>query len=327
MWLVRFCHSPIALLLFLIAPCQAAGLEMAVTTWQSKGDTQWAHDATGLSNLLGNPTSRLSYKNVDSEIVEISLSLPFKSESLRFVIGSGIIGSGLLIDDDYVSAAGAAYYGTTASGAQRISRTNSDIRNSGLYYVNAEFYPEMFSFDIASMPLQLYAGLQYWKEDYSARGVRQIECTDSTGPPTFCNPVGFNDYNNLTVISNKMSWTTLYVGARTRLALSQSMSIDFMLNYSPFTYLSNEDTHHLRSDLRQDPSFSMTGFGQAIDLQLDWRYHFQDQVELSIGYRYWDRKVTNADWYSYSYTGTSAATLLDMHTTRKGLTLGLNMVF
>ena len=67
--------------------------------------------------------------------------------------------------------------------------------------------------------------------------------------------------------------------------------------------------------------------GQAVDLQLDWRYLMSDWVELSLGYRYWDRKVKGGDWYAYSYTGTSIAPLVEMRTTRKGLTLGLNMVF
>jgi len=246
---------------------------------------------------------------------------------LRLMIGGGAIGSGLLVDDDYVSATGAAYYGATVSGAHRISRTNSDIQDSGLYYVNAEYSSDGFRFDIAGAAIQLYAGMQYWHERYNAKGVRQIECTDSTGPPTFCNPVGYTGYTNEYVISNILSWTTFYVGISSRFELSQSMSLGLMLNYSPITYLSNEDVHHLRSDLHQDPSFSMTGFGQAVDLQLDWRYRIFEQAELSIGYRYWDRKVTNGDWYSYSKSGASRAPLLEMRTTRQGLTLGLQVFF
>ena len=175
--------------------------------------------------------------------------------------------------------------------------------------------------------MQLYGGIQYWHEKYSAQGVRQIECTDSTGPPTFCNPVGYDGYNNQTVITNNVTWITAYIGLRARLELSQAMSLGLRLNYSPSTYLSNEDIHHLRTDLRQDPSFSMTGFGQAIDLQLDWQYRFMEQAEFSIGYRYWDRKVTSGDWYAYSTSGTSSAPLLEMQTTRQGLTLGLNFIF
>ena len=327
MCLVRPWYRVFALFLFLCQSTQAANLEVAVTGWLSSGKSSWAHNASGLNSIWGNPTSELTYDNVDSDVVELSLVLPYNSDSLHFAIGGGTISSGVLIDDDYVSAAGATYYGATQSGAHRISRTHSDITGSGLYYLSAEYHPDMFNFEIASVPLQLYAGLQYWKEEYSAQGVRQLECTDSTGPPTFCNSVGFNGYNNQTVISNKVIWTTWYIGAKSQLDLSQDMSIHLKLNYSPFTYLSNEDVHHLRSDLRQDPSFSMTGFGQAVDLELDWHYRFQDWAEVSLGYRYWDRKVTDGDWYAYSNSGTSKAPLNYMRTTRKGLTLALNVIF
>ena len=327
MWLVRLSCSVLVFFCLILQISPAIAQEVTFTTWQSNADTRWSHNASQLSAYLGNPTSELQYENIDSKVVEIAFTHPFRSDSLHFVIGGGTVGEGVLVDDDYVSAAGATYYGATVSGAHRISRTNSDIRGSGLYYVNAEYHPAGLIFDIAGAPVQVYAGVQYWYENYIAQGVYQVECTDSTGPPTFCNPVGFSGYTNQAVITNKLSWSTIYVGVRSRFALSQDMSLGFLLNYSPITYLSNEDVHHLRSDLHQDPSFSMSGFGQAIDLQLDWRYQFLEGAELRIGYRYWDRKVTNGDWYSYSSSGVSHAPLLEMHTTRKGLTLGLSVIF
>jgi len=329
MCLVRPCYSVFLLFLFFYLPVQAAEVQVSTSVWSSGGQTSWAHNASGLNSIWGNPTSELIYENIDSKIAEVSIRLPVNNGNMHFSLGGGTIHHGLLVDDDYVSASGATYYGATVSGAHRISRTHSDVTGSGLYYLSAEYHPEFFKFNIASVPLQLYAGLQYWKEDYVAQGVRQLECTDSTASNgrTFCNMEGFNGYNNQNVISNKVIWTTWYLGAKSQLELSEAMSLRMKVNYSPFTYLSNEDVHHLRSDLHQNPSFSMTGFGQAIDLQLDWRYHFQDWAEVSLGYRYWDRKVTSGDWYSNSNFGTSKAPLAHMRTTRKGVTLALNVVF
>ena len=324
---VRPCYSVLLLIFSFSPPVQSKEFQISTTGWSSAGQTAWAHNASGLNNIWGNPTSELIYENIDSDILELSIVMPYHDDKLRFSFGGGSLRTGLLIDDDFVSATGASYYGASLSGAHRISRTHSDITGSGLYYLSAEYHPAMFNFEIASMPLQLYAGMQYWREEYRAQGVRQIECTDSTGPPTFCNVVGFDGYNDRVVISNKVNWTTWYIGAQSQLDFSQSMSVHLKLNYSPFTYLSNEDTHHLRSDLRQDPSFSMTGFGQAVDLELDWRYRFQEWAEVSLGYRYWDRKVTSGDWYAYSNSGTSKAPLNYMRTTRKGLTLGVNIEF
>jgi hypothetical protein len=304
-------------------------LEFNVTGWASGGETRWSHNAAVLNAIWGIPTSELVYEDIDSDIVELSVALPHANNKIRFAIGGGVIDSGRLVDDDYVSAAGATYYGATVSGAHRISRTHSDITGSGLFYLNAEYHPELLRFEIAGQPLQLYAGLHYWREEYRATGIRQIECTDSTASNgrTFCNPVGFVGYTDQIVITNKVNWTTWYVGAQGQLHLSQATSLHLKLNYSPFTYLSNEDTHHLRTDLRQDPSFSMTGFGQAIDLELEWRYRFSEAAGLSLGYRYWEREVKDGDWYAYSAGGTSVAPLIQMRTIRKGLTLGFNMVF
>lgn len=333
MHVVRSCGLVVLLFTGIFSSSQAADSQVSVTGWLSDGRTSWAHNASVLNAIWGNPTSELIYENIDSKIVEVSVSLPLKNDRVHFSFGGGSIHHGLLIDDDYVSASGSTYYGATVSGAHRISRTHSDVTSSGLYYLSAEYHPEFLKFDMASAPLQLYAGLQYWKEDYIAQGVRQIECTDATASNgrTFCNATGFNGYNNQAVISNKVVWTTWYVGAQTQLDLTDSMSLHMTVNYSPFTHLSNEDTHHLRSDLRQAPSFSMHGFGQAIDLQLAWRYRYQDWLAFGLGYRYWDRKVTRGDWYAYSTDGvstfTSIAPLGHMRTTRKGVTLELDLVF
>ena len=125
MWLVRPWRSVLILLFLSFQSSQAAELEIAVTGWLSEGQSRWAHNASVLNNIWGNPTSELSYENVDSEIVEVSLTLPYNSDNLHFAIGGGTIDSGLLVDDDYVSAAGATYYGATLSGAKDPNRLST----------------------------------------------------------------------------------------------------------------------------------------------------------------------------------------------------------
>ncbi|MFO7603297.1 MAG: hypothetical protein R6X06_05715 [Gammaproteobacteria bacterium] len=329
MRLFRPCYFLLLVLLLLIAPVHAAERELSVSLWLSQGQTDWQHNAAVLNPIWGNPTSELRYEKIDSRVLEVAFTQPFNNSDLYIAMGGGVIDRGVLVDDDYVSASGATYFGASTSGAHRISSTYSDITGSGLFYLNAEYHPALLRVALGRVPLQGYVGLQYWKEEYVAQGIQQIECTDPTASNgrTFCNPVGFSGYNDQVVITNKLIWTSWYLGGKLRLPLGTQTSLHLKMHYSPFSYLSNDDIHHLRADLQQSPSFSMSGFGQALDLQVDWRYEWQDWGQLSLGYRYWERKVTDGNWYAYGLSGTSTAPLVEMRTTRQGLNLGLHVLF
>ncbi len=105
----------------------------------------------------------------------------------------------------------------------------------------------------------------------------------------------------------------------------------FYFNYTfyPLMSLNNEDTHHLRPDLAQDPSISMSGTGTGQDLITGLKIVAPSKkASIYIGYRSWQRHVTNQTITFHGASGGSAsADLMDFKTTRDGLIAGVSLRF
>ena len=93
--------------------------------------------------------------------------------------GVGDASDGTLVDDDFVSASGAALFGTSVSGAHRFSRTHSEIDGDDLSYINLTVGGQIWLTTPRKGHLNIYAGYQKWKEKYVAKGLEQIECTET----------------------------------------------------------------------------------------------------------------------------------------------------
>jgi len=305
-------------------------VEVGLSTWISQGNTKWSHNASGPNfpnNLLGNPSSELDYKDVWSNVVELHGQVSLRNGLFfRGQFGYGGIDDGTLIDDDYVSAAGASFFGTTVSGPQRISRTESDIDGSNLWYLNADVGYKFLTFAGGRGSLKGFVGYQYWTEKYEAKGINQLECT-AVG--TFCDPIGpVSNVGQTTVITNEVEWNSIRLGLEGGYQITRRFSISGSAAFIPYTSLKNEDIHHLRTDLRQDPSFSMSGTGIGANFDVSVSYMIVKQLFFDLGYRYWWLKVTDGDWNSHPAGGpTIPAELNEFQTIRQGVTLGLNYKF
>jgi hypothetical protein len=94
------------------------------------------------------------------------------------------------------------------------------------------------------------------------------------------------------------------------------------------TWLNNEDVHHQRTDLGQNPSFKMTGVGIGTNADINVRVMLLQRLYLTGGYRVWWTKVTDGDWKIYGVDGsTQSANLNEFQTLRHGPTVGLTYVF
>lgn len=288
--------------------------------WKSTGETNWNHDASMRSSLVGNPTSELSYENVNSDILELGISYQANQKSFfRFKFGVGTVDSGLLIDDDYLSAEGAAKYGTTQQGTHRFSRTHSDVSDDSLSYFQLELgysakkVPDRYS-------LELRAGYEQWREQYEAYGLTQIECTGSDLPEPLCAPVGFSGFYNTKVITNEVTWKSIYFGLDGSINVTTKILMSGVIILHPFADMENEDIHHLRAnELGQNPSFAMSGDGLGYNFEARLGYVFSKQGSLSILYRYWHREVNDGTWTVYGPNGeVGFAKLNKLESTRKG---------
>ncbi|MGH7206020.1 MAG: hypothetical protein ACREI2_07405 [Nitrospiraceae bacterium] len=281
-------------------------IELGAKTWISQGRTKWSHNASSLDPSLGNPTSELNYKDISSNVVELHGQVSLRNGLFfRGQFGYGGIDDGKLIDDDFLT------------GQNLISRTQSDIDGSHLWYLNADVGLKVLSFSGGRGSLKAFAGYQYWQETYEAKGIIQLV------PPVGTVPTG-----GRTVITNEVEWNSIRLGLEGGYQITRRFSINGSAAFIPYTSLKNEDIHHFRPDLRQDPSISMRGSGIGANFDLTASYMIVKQLFLDLGYRYWWVQVTDEDLqFRFSNGITSTVNLNEFQTIRHGVTLGLTYKF
>ena len=69
--------------------------DVGLSAWISTGKTTWSHDASGVSPLFGNPSSKLDYKDVAANFVELSAKATLRERWFaRAAFGFADIGGG-----------------------------------------------------------------------------------------------------------------------------------------------------------------------------------------------------------------------------------------
>ena len=304
-------------------------LSLAIGTWFSTGETSWNHDASGTSSIAGNPTSELIYENLKSNIIEIEgeIKLPHKV-FLRTQFGFGTINDGRLVDSDFVSAAGATSFNASQSGPHRISKSHSNIDDDNMWYLNLDLGFKLWASKNNDHITRVFIGYQHWQEKVVATGEEQIECTSFGGGNPFCNSPGTVTNVGQKIITNKVRWDSLRIGWEGSFRYSKKFWFDIDLAYIPISGLLNQDIHHLRTDLQQDPSFEMDGTGSGYNLEAKLKYSLTKQLSLSAGYKYWKIKVSDGTWKNLPVVGTQTiANLNDLSSSRQGVTAQLEYLF
>lgn len=295
-------------------------VELSVGSWlNTTGETTWSHDASGLDPRLGNPTSKLTYNDNHTYIIELGGRLNFGRRGFLQADGgfSVSFNQGLLVDDDY----------TAGGGQQLFSQTHSDVTGSGTQYVNLNIGSRAVEFPQARGYLDVFGGLQYWRTKYEATGVRQVVCNPSGIPDVSCTP-NFN-LPGVLAISNTTHWfTPIQVGFNTEYRVTRDLSVDLKASVSPISILYNEDVHHLRSDLQQDPSFSMWGVGVSANAGAGVKVMLTRYLALTGGYRVmWNRTYTGT-WENHPIgSGSVTVPLSEFQTIRHGVLIGLTGSF
>ena len=304
-------------------------LSLAIGTWISSGETSWSHDLSGISSISGNPTSELIYEDLESNIIELEgeIKLPHRV-FLRTQFGFGTINDGRLVDDDFVSAAGATNFGASQSGAHRISRTFSNVDGDNIWYLNLDLGFKLWATPNNDHFTRVFIGYQHWQEKVVATGVEQVECTSFTGGNPFCNSPGTVTNTGQKVISNEVRWDSLRIGWEGSFRYSKRFWFDADLAYIPFAGLLNRDIHHLRTDLQQDPSFEMDGTGSGYNLEASLKYSLTKKLFLSAGYKYWKVKVSDGTWKNLPVAGAqTVGNLNTLSSSRQGVKAQLEYIF
>jgi hypothetical protein len=288
-------------------PEKRVKVDLGIGTWISVGDSHWSHNASALS-YLGNPTSRLTYADHSTNVVEFTAKVSVGPRWFgRLNIGGANVGGGRLTDDDYL----------VPDGGNPSSRTHSDINGSGFWYLNADVGARIINFSNGRGTLDGLLGFQYWRQKHEAYGVRQVSCSaagativlDPTDPASLlCDPHGSSVSNNALAISNTTTWYSLRTGLQTEYRLAQWLSVQSSVVLKPINIFTNEDTHHLRD--------------------IGARVYFTKSLSAQVGYRVWWNRMIDGTWTSHLADGRSSSfPLVEMESLRHGLTAGINYSF
>lgn len=303
-------------------------LEVGIGTWISVGDTRWSHNASAQSPL-GNPTSKLTYADHSTNIVELTGKVSVGPRWFgRLNVGFATIGGGRLTDDDFL----------TPDGGSPSLRTHSDINGGGMWYVNADTGGRLVSFPNGRGILEGFVGFQYWREQHKAYGVRQVSCSNAgatvdidpgeVGTQRLCSPAATATSSSILAITNTATWYSIRTGLQTEYRLTRWLSFQGSAVLKPLSIFENQDTHHLRSNELQNPSFTMFGVGIGADADVGAKVRFTKEFSLNVGYRVWWNRLLDGTWKNHPTDGSSSSfPLTEFQSIRHGVTAGLNVVF
>jgi hypothetical protein len=291
-------------------------VELSAGTWLSVGDTRWAHNASSVAGL-GNPTSKLIYKDVGTNVVDLAGKFWLSPKVFgKLNVGIADIGGGRLIDDDY------------GTGQQLFSRTQSDINNNSMWYINVDLGARVKEFANHRGYVDVFGGYQYWHTEYQAVSLGQPACNPSVIPGLTCAPAGTNSLQGVKVITNTTDWHSLRVGGTAEYFLTRRFSVNGTFAFIPVSLLDNRDIHHQRGDLQQNPSFSMKGLGIGANLDVGLKYLITRHVAATVGYRLYYNRLVDGDFKTHPVSGgESTFPLTQFESLRHGLTAGLTLLF
>ena len=301
--------------------------ELGIGAWITTGETKWAHDASSIPGL-GNPTSKLTYEDVGTNVFEVTGRFWVTPKWFgRLNVGFAGIGGGRLTDDDYLAVDGGA----------PSSRTYSDIKGDSMWYLNADVGRRIMEFPHTRGWLDVFAGYQYWYQRYTANGLGQVACSTAgqtvdldpgvPGTQPLCNP-NTTVNSAIPVITNTTHWHSIRLGGSIEYRFTRRFSVQSTLVFIPLSIVDNKDIHHLRSDLAQNPSLSMLGYGIGADADVGLRFMIIKNFFANVGYRVWWNRMIDGNVKFFAATGQSDEfPLTEFQSFRHGLTFGLNYLF
>jgi hypothetical protein len=273
-----------------------SGWEVGLRYWLSSGKTEWNHNAQSVAPAAGNPTSVLVYDKLNANSLEVQGAK--RGRQGWFIagnLGGGTIKSGSLNDSDYFA------------GQVKFSETTSSISDGDLAYAT---FDGGFDFLRPSprTSLGVFGGFNYWNERVVASGASYIVPAGAPGIP-----------NSVAVITNEVKWYSARFGINGRAQVGDSLHLTATVAAVPRTWMRNNDSHHLRTDLGSTPNITMDGTGRGVQLEAEARYALFKSTEIGLGVRYWKLRATG----DIHFAGGSGLPLNEFESTRYGATLSL----
>lgn len=277
--------------------------ELGLRYWLSTGETKHSHNAQPVSPAFGNPTSVLTYENLDAHVLELYGRLNFAQNwFIKGNLGYGRINTGSFRDEDYFA------------GQVKFSDTTSSIPEGWLAYGTFDIGRNEWMLRQGRTTLGAFIGFSQWTEYVDAYGA-----ADNLGGGDVISP-------DVKVISNKARWRALRVGLAADLALASKTRLGIDLAFIPYAKLRNEDSHHLRTnpnDLGPVPNIIHEGEGRGVQFDAEVRHALYRRTELGVGFRYWYIDATKGTRKLPNRPDVAELPLVEFYSKRSGLTLSL----
>ncbi len=306
---------------------------VGVREWFTSGNNGWSF--RGPVQLLAsspvvraNPLSELKWRGLDSFVTEFYGEVFYKRFGLLASYGFGNIDNGTLNDDDF-----------TASGGQgRFSHTRSGVNDDSLWRFDVDFAFHALQWDkplfaVGRAPetvqkgfVDVLGGYQYWQEQYVAFGATGFQCTAAFVGTNNCAAFGpATIASNVKALTQEYRWRSIRLGARARLPVLRDLDVNASIMGAPFVWMEMDDVHHLRTDLKHNPSFfsrSENGWGIECDASLSyrlWKGLFADG-----GFRYSRIDSGEGNKFTHALSGTTMDRLNSTTFERYGPHISLN---
>jgi hypothetical protein len=145
-----------------LPPSTEPNPELGARYWWSEGKTGFSINSSKINPTLGNPTSRLSYENMQGNSAELFFRATNGGNIFaKGFAGGGWLNGGSLDDEDFFA------------GQIKFSGTFSKIKGDSLAYVTIDLGYDFKLIDGASkLTIGPYAGFNYWGESQVAFGAR-----------------------------------------------------------------------------------------------------------------------------------------------------------
>jgi hypothetical protein len=281
---------------------QAPGDEFGVRYWYSEGRTTRSHNAQGVDPTVGNPTSVLTWTELEAHALELHGRKNLgQGGFLKGYAGFGNIRGGSLRDEDF------------NVGQVKSSDTTSNVKADSLTYASIDFGTDLWRF--RNGKAGIFIGYQFWREQVDAYGVVR-----TVAPPG--RPLGVIEQDSVLVIGNEVTWQSLRLGFAGEWNLSAPTRITLDAAFVPYAHGRDEDSHFLRqsrNDLGPVPNIHSNGNGYGVQLDAELRHLVQRDWEFGVGLRYWWLRARDGEHQQAGFD----LQLLELESQRFGLTLSL----
>jgi hypothetical protein len=275
--------------------------ELGARYWLSTGETRHSHNAQGVAPSLGNPTSTLTYDNLDAHALELFGRTTFAERwFLKGVVGVGRINTGNFDDEDF------------AAGQIKTDDTTSSVSSGSLGYGSLDVGHQWVLKD-GAINLGVYAGFTRWTEEVEASGLSTTVGTSG------------NVDSSVPVIRNKLTWNALRVGFAGRFVFGRTR-VDVDAALIPYARYREEDSHLLRqsaADLGPAPNIIHEGEGVGVQLDAQVGYEVYRRTILALGLRYWYLESTSGTRSVPNVAGAGELPMTELYLQRMGATLSL----